>query len=267
MLLIPEFMRAELTFAPDSPLTLALSMQSACIPVNGSNTVQTSVVIVRDRYPVAERHGVFLLITGNRRANIGSMGKCMEAGYRLLSGFTMPSRHTSAMSGNAKKDNIFVCELSWELYTLRAIEEDLKLRRGSQPRNIFRRHWSRKTWMDEKSICPYELFKKVWENRRKHIRNIPVFFYVSLFVNVFHAINTYETLSYFTLRNLMCLRWAITWSLCTMIKTLNCNITFTLILLVYIRNTFDYHPSTLFYYNHPIIRLTSRNVFLSGTLK
>lgn len=57
-------------------------------------------------------HGVFLLITGNRRANIGSVVKYMEAGYRLLSGFTTPSRHTSAMSGNAKTDNIFVCELS-----------------------------------------------------------------------------------------------------------------------------------------------------------
>lgn len=93
---------------------LSTYVQSASIPVNDSNTIQTSVVIARDRYPVAvfERHGVFLLITGNRRANIESMGKYMEAGYRLLSGFTMPSRHTSAMSGNAKKDNIFVCELS-----------------------------------------------------------------------------------------------------------------------------------------------------------
>lgn len=36
----------------------------------------------------------------------------MEVGYRLLSGFTTPSRHTSAMSENVRKDNIFVCELS-----------------------------------------------------------------------------------------------------------------------------------------------------------
>ena len=40
------------------------------------------------------------------------------------------------MNENVRKDNIFVCELSWELYTLDAIEEDLKSRRGSQPRDI-----------------------------------------------------------------------------------------------------------------------------------
>lgn len=116
-------MRAELTLALDSRLdSLATSSRlkhvRTCSPLvylqTTLNAVRTSVVMARDRYPAAvfERHGVFLLITGNGRANIGSMGKCMEAGYRLLSGFTTPSRHTSAMSGNAKKDNIFVCELS-----------------------------------------------------------------------------------------------------------------------------------------------------------
>jgi len=134
MLLIPKFMRAELTLALNSPLD-SPATSSHAYP---RTVLMPSVVMAQDRYLTAvfERHGVFLLITGNRRANIGSMGKCMEAGYRLLSGFTTPSRHTSAMSGNAKKDNIFVCELSWELYTLGAIEEYLKSRRGSQSWNI-----------------------------------------------------------------------------------------------------------------------------------
>ena len=103
-------MRAELTLALNSPLD-SPATSSHAYP---RTVLMPSVVMAQDRYLTAvfERHGVFLLITGNRRANIGSMGKCMEAGYRLLSGFTTPSRHTSAISGNAKKDNIFVCELS-----------------------------------------------------------------------------------------------------------------------------------------------------------
>lgn len=40
------------------------------------------------------------------------------------------------MSKNVRKDNIFVCELSWELYTLDDIEEDLKSHKDSQPWDI-----------------------------------------------------------------------------------------------------------------------------------
>lgn len=40
------------------------------------------------------------------------------------------------MSENVRKDNIFVCELSWELYTLDDIEEDLKSHKDSQPWDI-----------------------------------------------------------------------------------------------------------------------------------
>lgn len=57
-------------------------------------------------------------ITGNRRANIGSMGKCMKAGYRLLSGFTTPSRHTSAIWARMWRRIIFLFASSRENYTL-----------------------------------------------------------------------------------------------------------------------------------------------------
>lgn len=38
-------------FAEQRALALSTYMQSTCIPANGSNTVQTSVVMARDRYP------------------------------------------------------------------------------------------------------------------------------------------------------------------------------------------------------------------------
>lgn len=114
--------------------------------------------MTRNRYPRC-----IPLITGNRRANIEDMEKCMEVGYRLLLGFTTPSRHTSAMSENVRKDNIFVCELSWELYTLDDIEENLKSRRDSQPRDIHDDFGSLSDRIKIYAIAKiYALLKKIW---------------------------------------------------------------------------------------------------------
>lgn len=144
MLLIPKFMRAELTLALDS-LTGIMALVLKYTPSAfifykrfQHRVVQSSVVMARNRYPTMRFSSDVLhipLITWNRRANIEGTEKCIKVGYRLLSGFTTPSRHTSAMSENVRKDNIFVCELSWELYTLGDIEENLKSCRDSQPRD------------------------------------------------------------------------------------------------------------------------------------